>query len=253
MQGVVVTGISKRPDGGTFIITCPGFGTALFVVRVSPPGQWDLVDLKRSGTVDDVPYQGILHAPMMQVSRFVVAALPDAADEIQTLRLLSASGMGFPASGPSVTRLHVYNNTCLHIPPSISKLVNLQRLDLTNNNLTVLPPVVATLPALLVLVLNNNKFKEFPTCMVGHPMLDKVHVSDTAITSLPGTLRLFRAIHVEPATIPTRQLYWHTRYHMHFSDEFRHMVVVFFVCNRRVILPYLPTEMIWAILEFLCM
>jgi hypothetical protein len=46
------------------------------------------------------------------------------------------------------------------------------------------------------------------------------------------------------------RLFWRRKYHAHFPREFKDMVLAFECCNARLVLPNLPLEMVWYILEY---
>jgi hypothetical protein len=62
----------------------------------------------------------------------------------------------------------------------------------------------------------------------------------------PAVMRMCR----NTICMQIRPLFWHTRYHHRFPREFKDMVLALVLCNKRVTcMPYLPLEMIWAVLE----
>jgi hypothetical protein len=186
--------------------------------------------------------------------------LPTEMNQLTSLRKLSLDTNHFTEIpgcigdlGDSLEDLDMGNNRLPTLPNFLWGMVNLRALDVRNNRLSGrLSTKAGQLVSLRKLGLGwNTNLCSIPASLYNARDLAMVSLQGTGITILPGPFRLLPFFVTSPWMDTYESLYWHPRYHMRFPDEFKRMVLAFCMCNFRFVLPYLPTEMLWAIFECL--
>jgi hypothetical protein len=143
---------------------------------------------------------------------------------------LSSAGKNGPLP-LALMDLHLEHNNIRTIGPHILRLTNLNLLNLSHNGrLKALPPEIG--------FMENIKWLD---------------VSGTRVTCVWLFTRTVPTACFAPYNAEFNvPIPWTYRRHRHFPAEFRQRVLAFVLCNERdtTDMPYLPLEMIWAMLEF---
>jgi Leucine-rich repeat (LRR) protein len=144
------------------------------------------------------------------------------------------------------------NNQFMYLPETLWNLRNIQLLDISSNKLHRLSIGIGKLTNLSHLnIARNPDIKAIPSSIC-NTRLNILCILETGLTVLPATLRLsYNKGVYQFRNVVTPELYWHPRYHKRFPLDATIAIRALMLCNYRCVLPHLPMEMIWAVLECL--
>jgi Leucine-rich repeat (LRR) protein len=204
----------------------------------------------------DLPPDIGSHLPNLEVldaSYNHIRVLPDSIVDLPVLRELNMcenSISELPAEIGRMSALRVLDiryNKLDGFPDSMRGLTELTTLKATSHYESHMPAWIGCLRSLQTLHMLSNYELKFPASVMNLTNLTKYDDCENSSRIIyPAVLNLC----TNTSHLRMHPLTWHKRYHHRFPREFKDMVLTLVLCNKReTCMPYLPLEMIWAVLE----
>ncbi len=149
---------------------------------------------------DQLPFAS-LATLVLDNNRFAQNTLPDSICNLTTLTTLSAANCQLSSLPPSISRLHNLQTMFLHdnqfhstIFNSLLAMEGLSDICLDYNNLSTVPPIIGQFSSLKRLRLRGNQISSLPTTEIAHlTQLVELDVSYNQLATLPKELGLLAA------------------------------------------------------------